>query len=167
MHSKIREKAAVAGFHESDSSLLILSCGAEDISIIQSAIATLPGGTDSSSGKPTVDVILSALTLCSIPNPQDTVTRLAEIILKPGGTFLIFEHVLSHRSDVAWWQHFWAPIWSFFFDGCQLDRPSDAIMRDLKMSNGQSAWKECKEWSPQEEGDEALFWHSFGVFVKQ
>jgi hypothetical protein len=36
----------------------------------------------------------------------------------------LHEHVLSHRSDVAWWQKFWTPFWRMIVDGCRLDRPT-------------------------------------------
>ena len=40
----------------------------------------------------TVDTIISIQVLCSVPNPQETIRRLYEL-LKPGGQLIIFEHI--------------------------------------------------------------------------
>jgi hypothetical protein len=160
MHKSIREKADGAGFHESDGTLIILSCGAEDT---QSILFSL------SQDSVTVDTMISVLTLCTIPNPQRTISKLVRDILVPGGQMLYYEHVLSSRPDIAWWQRFWAPIWACVFDGCRMDRPSDIWIRDLKIGGGDEGndvWKEWKVWGRPEENEESLFGHSVGKFVK-
>ena len=101
MHSHIREMAAEAGFSEESDTLLILTCGAEDWKSIVSAIG----------GQHQVDTLVSILSLCSVPRPEETIKALAEHVLKPGGELLFFEHVASKRGDVRFWQWFWTPIW--------------------------------------------------------
>lgn len=101
MHSHLKGAANKAGFFEEDGSLLVLSCGAEDYSTIMSAL----GGWE------TVDTIISVHTLCSVPNPEQTLTNLVGKILKPGGELLFLEHVASERPDVRFWQWFWTPLW--------------------------------------------------------
>ena len=165
MHDQIRAKANEAGFHESDGTLIILSFGAEDTQSILSSLSQEP-----------VDTILSVLTLCSIPDPQRTISKLVRDLLKPGGQLLYFEHVLSSRPDVAWWQNFWAPLWAFVFDGCRMNRPSDIWIRDLKIGGGgdgssgsdegSDAWKEWKIYDNPTQGEENMFCHKLGRFVK-
>jgi len=156
MHKRIRAKANEAGFHESDGTLIILSSGAEDTQSILSSISQDP-----------VDIILSVLTLCTVPDPQRTISTLVRDVLKPGGQLLYYEHVLSSRPDVAWWQRFWAPIWSCVFDGCRMDRPSNIWIRDLNIDGGDDdVWKEWKAWRKPGEDEENLFCHSVGRFVK-
>lgn len=96
MHAEIRKLAAAAGFTESAGTLLILPYGAEDTASILSAL----GQTKS------VDTLVSILALCSVSSPQRSIKALVEQVLKPGGHLLFYEHVLSHRDDVAWWQRF-------------------------------------------------------------
>ena len=87
---------------------------------------------------------------------------------------LFFEHVLSTRSDVAWWQRFWAPVWACVFDGCRMDRPSDIWIRDLKIGGnsgadgdeGSDAWMEWKIYDYPDSDEENLFCHKLGKFVK-
>ncbi|KAG6830707.1 hypothetical protein H0H92_015183 [Tricholoma furcatifolium] len=162
MHPQIRAAANSAGFVESDGSLAILSCGAEDTLTIISQI----GGKFY-----TVDTIVTVLTLCSIPNPEQTLRALVRDVLKPGGRLLFYEHVLSPLPDVAWWQRFWTPIWKIPFDGCCLDRPTHlfaermtATSRDGRMV---SMWSSKEIWGKDGEPEENLFWHRVGLFVKR
>ena len=85
-----------------------------------------------------VDVVLSTLVLCSVPDP-DSVVRDIHRILRPGGRFVFLEHVAAPRgSKLRRWQRWMAPFWRYFADGCCLDRElGDAIKRggfaDVKM----------------------------------
>ncbi|KAF7361371.1 hypothetical protein MSAN_01169900 [Mycena sanguinolenta] len=156
MHGHIREKAHAAGFTEADGTLLILSCGAEATPSIMSSVDHTK-----------VDTIVAVLSLCSVPNPKNTLLSLAQDILISGGEFLFYEHVLSHRKDVAWWQKFWAPIWVYVFDGCRLDRPTHLWVKELVDENGESVWAEGKYWGPDGWPEEQLFWRQIGRFVKK
>ena len=162
MHSHIRTSANGAGFTEEDGTLVIISCGAQDTpSILEALRAT----------QPPVDTIVSILTLCSIPSPERAIRNLVRDVLKPGGSFLFYEHVLSHRGDVAWWQRAWAPIWAVLFDGCRLDSRAHSLVDGLTLSedNGveTSAWSERKLWGKEGESEENIFWHQVGKFVKR
>lgn len=150
MHDTIRKRAAVKGYTEDAGNLLILSCGAENTTAILSALGSLHAA----------DTILAILSLCSIPDPERTLKNLVSEVLKPGGTLLFYEHVLSPRDDVAWWQRFWTPVWKWAFDGCCLDRPTHVWIRRM------DAWEEGEEWGPKDEPEEHLFWHRIGKFVK-
>ncbi|RXW18275.1 hypothetical protein EST38_g7580 [Candolleomyces aberdarensis] len=159
MHPFIREAAHSVGYHESDGSMVILTCGAEDSASILSALESQQ-----------VDTIISVLTLCTIPHPEKTVHNLVRDVLKSGGQFLFYEHVLSPRDDVAWWQRFWAPVWQVVFDGCRMDRPSHLFLDHLQVEDDgtmSSPWKETQLWGKPEEPEEHLFWHQVGRFVKK
>lgn len=155
MHDQLRRAASEAGYTESDGTLLILPYGAEDTSSILSSLNNIQ-----------VDTIISVLTLCSIPDPQATITNLVRDLLKPDGVFLYYEHVLSPRKDVAWWQRFWAPLWALAFDGCRLDRPSHLYVEEVEGHDGESIWKERKVWGKEGEPEEHLHWHRVGRYVK-
>ncbi|TRM59778.1 S-adenosyl-L-methionine-dependent methyltransferase [Schizophyllum amplum] len=161
MHQHIRRKAAGAGFNEADGTLVLLGCGIEDIGTIRAAL---------NANGPCVDTIVSVLTLCTVPEPQRTIQALVDDILRPGGAFLFYEHVLSHRADVAWWQQFWAPIWQIPFDGCRLDRPTHlwiSEVRDSKKERTGSVWAAQNVWGKDGETEDTLFWHRAGNFVKR
>ncbi|KAE9385260.1 hypothetical protein BT96DRAFT_868482 [Gymnopus androsaceus JB14] len=164
MHGQIRDLANQAGYAESDGTLVILPYGAEDITSILKALSP-------SSGDPPVDTLISVLTMCSIPDPQNVMARLVRDVLKPGGQFLFYEHVLSPRPDVAWWQRFWSPLWQLPFDGCRLDRPTHIWIDKIQTvdSHGDqiSVWSEQQVWGKEGEPDEHLFWHRVGRYVKR
>ncbi|KAL0067044.1 hypothetical protein AAF712_005828 [Marasmius tenuissimus] len=161
MHRLLRQRANAAGYSESDGSLIVLSCYAQDTQKILDII---------NRGPHPVDTVISVLTICTIPAPERTMTSLVRDLLKSGGELLFYEHVLSHRSDVAWWQEFWAPLWCLLFDGCRLDRPSHIWIEGMKdvSSNGEemSMWREGKSWGKPEESEENIWWHQQGRFVR-
>ncbi|KAJ3830006.1 S-adenosyl-L-methionine-dependent methyltransferase [Lentinula raphanica] len=161
MHAHIRQTAESAGFLESDGSLVILSFGAEDTMQIVEALGGRPHP---------VDTIISVLTLCSIPSPERVMTLLVRDVLKPGGQVLFYEHVLSPRADVAWWQRFWTPLWRVFLDGCRLDCPTHVHISEMKSiaPNGEevSMWAEGNTWGKPDEPEENLWWHQAGQFKK-
>ena len=168
MHPHIRAAAASAGFLESDGTCLILSCGAEDT---QAILSSLNASNEDQTQK--VDTIISILTMCSVPSPSSTIQGLVRSVLCPGGQFLFYEHVLSPREDVAWWQRFWAPIWSRTFDGCRLDRPTHLYLKSVQIASEgvegslESAWAEEEMWGKPGEIEENLFWHQAGRLVRK
>ncbi|KAF8583394.1 hypothetical protein K439DRAFT_1634449 [Ramaria rubella] len=161
MHPKIRDTAVRAGFSEESDTLIILSCGAEDVATISSALG----------GQHQVDTIVSVLTLCSVPSPQRTIERLVIDILKPGGQLLFYEHVASKRRDVRWWQGFWSPLWKTFFDGCVLYRPTDDYIRHINgiweaFPTTDASGRRTGIWARDEDDIESLFWYQVGRLIK-
>lgn len=160
MHSVLRQTAESAGFRESDGTLIILSCGAEDTTQILEALG----------GPHRVDTVTSVLALCSIPSPDRVITTLVRDTLKPGGQVLFYEHVLSPRTDVAWWQRFWTPLWGIFLDGCRLDCPTHLHISEMKYVGADGKlvgmWDEGETWGKPGEEEENLWWHQAGRFVK-
>ncbi|OCH85082.1 hypothetical protein OBBRIDRAFT_798538 [Obba rivulosa] len=150
MHVEIRKLANKAGFTEEADTLVILPYGAEHTASIASALG----------GPLSVDTIISVLSLCSIPKPEETIRRVVEELLKPGGQFLFYEHVLSPRADIAWWQRFWTPIWSKALDGCSLDRPTHVWVRRA------TKWDVEETWGTADDPEDHLFCHQVGRFVK-
>lgn len=153
MHAEIRRRASAAGYTESAGTLLILSCGVEQISTILSSLPT-------SLGHPPIDTLISILTICSIPSPQSTVSGLITEVVKPGGQVLFYEHCLSDRKDVRWWQEFWTPLWTVAFGGCCLDRPTQRWIEDV------GGWAAGGVWDADEGMEEHLFWYRAARFVK-
>ncbi|EMD35907.1 hypothetical protein CERSUDRAFT_115820 [Gelatoporia subvermispora B] len=123
-------------------------------------IANKAGNLIRTRGPLSVDTVVCVLSLCTVPSPEETINRISNELLNPGGVFLLYEHVLSPCADVAWWQWFWSPIWSKAFDGCRLDRPTYVWVR--KATN----WEVDKVWTQEGEPEEHLFWHQIGKFVK-
>jgi SAM-dependent methyltransferase len=78
-----------------------------------------------------VDVVVSTLTLCTVPDP---VAALAEIhrVLRPGGRFVFLEHVIAPRRGLLRAvQRAVRRPWSWVFDGCDTCRTTEATIRDV------------------------------------
>ena len=151
MHDEIRKRAAEHGYTEENGKLLILPYGAQETSLINSAL----GGDNA------VDTIVAVLTICSIPSPKESCEALVNQVLKPGGTLVLWEHVLHPREDIAWWQKVWNPVWSTFFDGCYLDRPTHLWIDAMPV------WAEKEVKGQEDDPQETLFPHRIGRFVKK
>lgn len=150
MHNDIRRAAEAAGFTEAAGTFILLSCGAEDTTTILTSLGSYQP----------VDTLVSLLTLCSLPEPQETIKSLATEALRPGGQLLFIEHVQNPQSHIARWQSFWSPLWALAFDGCRLDRPTHLWIQQV------GGWANEELTEVDGEDKDHLFWHSIGKFVK-
>ena len=93
-----------------------------DATVVQQAGESLPFADAS------FDSVVTTLVLCMV-NDADAVIREARRVLKPGGVFLFYEHVLSPRASGRWWQQKLNPMWKCFTTGCNLNRDLTASIR--------------------------------------
>lgn len=68
-----------------------------------------------------LDAVISFLVLCSVASQKDVLQEIFRV-LKPGGPFLFFEHVLAEDPSVQRWQNLWNPLWKRVGCGCNLNR---------------------------------------------
>jgi len=76
-----------------------------------------------------VDAVVCTLTLCSVVDPAISVAEIKRV-LKPGGKFLFWEHVLSETDpNLAQQQILLTPNQIKRADGCHLDRQTGNVIR--------------------------------------
>ncbi|KAF8428156.1 S-adenosyl-L-methionine-dependent methyltransferase [Tirmania nivea] len=79
-----------------------------------------------------IDSIICIRTLCSVPNPRQTIKKLYNL-LKPGGRLLVFEHcaVPDHKvmSMEGILQGLYNIPWPLFLGGCELNRKTDEWLK--------------------------------------
>ena len=88
---------------------------------LDGAVLSLP---DSS-----VDAVVSAYTLCTIPDLDAALSEMRRV-LRPGGSLHFVEHGLSPDAPVADRQRRWTPRWQKIAGGCRLDRDIAALVED-------------------------------------
>lgn len=77
-----------------------------------------------------VDAVVCTLTLCSVLNPSKSLEEIKRV-LKPGGKFLFWEHVLSEINEtLAKQQIQMTPVQVRMADGCHLDRRTGEIIKE-------------------------------------
>jgi len=74
------------------------------------------------------DTIVSTLVLCSVPNLANSLKEIYRL-LRPDGTFLFLEHVISNHPQTLTWQRRIEPFWSFCAGNCQLTRDTSTAIR--------------------------------------
>ena len=94
-----------------------------DADIVQQGGESLPFADAS------FDTVVTTLVLCMVRD-VDAVVREARRVLKPGGAFLFYEHVISPRPRGRWWQHKLNPVWKCLTTGCNLDRDLTSAIRN-------------------------------------
>jgi SAM-dependent methyltransferase len=85
------------------------------------------GGLPFDSGR--FDSIVTTWTLCSIPEVGAALEEMRRV-LKPGGRFLFIEHGRADQEKTARWQDRVNPLWSRFFDGCNITRKIDRLVEE-------------------------------------
>lgn len=79
-----------------------------------------------------IDSIACIRTLCSIPNPNQTIKKLYQL-LKPGGQLLVFEHCAVPDNKItspeAILQGLYSIPWPFLLGGCELNRKTDEWLK--------------------------------------
>lgn len=73
------------------------------------------------------DVVVATLVLCSVPDPLDT-ARHVRRLLRPGGRFVIIEHVRAAGFHGRV-QHWVTPATRRFAHGCHQDRDTESALR--------------------------------------
>jgi ubiquinone/menaquinone biosynthesis C-methylase UbiE len=67
------------------------------------------------------DSVVTSLVLCMVEDVERVVAE-ARRVLRPGGAFYFYEHVVSTRPAGRVWQARLNPVWRFVTTGCNLDR---------------------------------------------
>ncbi|XP_057369893.1 N6-adenosine-methyltransferase TMT1A-like [Daphnia carinata] len=79
-----------------------------------------------------IDIVVSTLVLCSVTSVERTLSEVQRI-LEPGGKFYYWEHVHDKPGTwLHWVQNLLTPLWSFLFDGCNLNRSIDQTVVGCK-----------------------------------
>jgi ubiquinone/menaquinone biosynthesis C-methylase UbiE len=76
-----------------------------------------------------VDTVVSTLVLCTVEDPERTLSEIARV-LRPDGQLLFIEHVRASSRFLAACQEYLLEPWRRFAGGCYCNRPTAELMRD-------------------------------------
>lgn len=167
LHAQLRANAVKAGLGDVYE---IIGSGAEEL------------GSKGGVQKGSVDTIVTVQCLCSIPEPERVIKGLYPL-LKPGGKWLVFEHVRTkYRGEFVWYweREFFVleigvveckadflfcsdlinVVWPHFFNGCDIARPTDEWL----LRAGE--WEEVKLGPAKGEGPYDTVPHVVGTLRK-
>eukprot|EP00565_Helicotheca_tamesis_P006296 CAMPEP_0185725096 /NCGR_PEP_ID=MMETSP1171-20130828/1425_1 /TAXON_ID=374046 /ORGANISM="Helicotheca tamensis, Strain CCMP826" /LENGTH=282 /DNA_ID=CAMNT_0028393125 /DNA_START=49 /DNA_END=897 /DNA_ORIENTATION=- len=86
-------------------------------------------GEDVDVSEGSFDVVIATHVLCSVDFPEVVLAN-AERALKPGGTFVFFEHVYAEYQTKMWYlQNLIAPIQYIVGDGCRFQDTEEILRR--------------------------------------
>ena len=104
--------------------------------------------------------------LCSIPDPRNTVKNVYNL-LKPGGQFIILEHVASNYWFTRIIQTIYTNLgWRFLIDGCEMNRDTLKWILEAPQKDN-TTWRNIEIKSPETDGWWSPFPRVYGRFIKQ
>ena len=111
LHAALRENATKAGLGEK---YKVLPCGAEPEFLIPALTKDGLLGNEGSLRNGVFDEVICIRVLCGVPKQRETIEGLYRC-LKPGGRFVVCEHVVNDESGLGGWmarffQHFWMAL---------------------------------------------------------
>lgn len=157
LHDELRRRARAEGLEDK---YVILPCSVEKSALVPELEKRGVAVPDPSTGEGVFDTILCVRVLCSVPDPERTISDLYDL-LRPGGKMLVVEHVVNPwRTRKGCFvarvmQAVYGLLgWSFFLGDCHMDRDTAGLLRRVaEEKEGDGGWEveeleEWFEWSP-------------------
>lgn len=73
------------------------------------------------------DTVVGTLVLCTVEDPAASIAEVKRV-LKPGGTYLLIEHVRAESQRLARWQDRMNKPWGVIADGCNCNRDTARLL---------------------------------------
>jgi len=93
-----------------------VTCSAQDLEVLGVA-------------KGTVDTVVTVHVMCSVGKEAEEIASVLYALLKPGGQWLVYEHVASPKSPARLFQAAYSVVSGALCDGCNLTRNTEQIIR--------------------------------------
>ncbi|OQO03537.1 hypothetical protein B0A48_10201 [Cryoendolithus antarcticus] len=80
--------------------------------------------------KGSIDTIITVHVLCSVGDHSDQICKDLYDYLKPGGQWLVYEHVVARFAVTRAWQKLLNLSWPILLDQCELLRDTESVLRN-------------------------------------
>ncbi|KAK5107548.1 hypothetical protein LTR62_001036 [Meristemomyces frigidus] len=110
--------------------------------------------------KGSIDTIITVHVLCSVGAETTELVKQLHEYLKPGGQWLVYEHVASEHLPVRMWQYLLNLIWPTLLDGCHICRDTMQTLRQAV------EWEKIELVRDIKEGYFESLPHVYGRLVK-
>ena len=145
-HAALRQKIKQAGL---SGKYELVGAGAEELPYLGLGIT-----------RESVDTIVTLQVLCSVPDPEKLIRDLYGY-LKPGGRWIMYEHVKTHqRGFVEWYQWGLNFVWPHCFNGCNITRGTDEMIKTV------GKWEQVKVGLRENQNDWMAVPGMKGYYVK-
>jgi len=111
--------------------------------------------------KGSIDTIITVHVLCSVGLQQQKLVQQLYEYLKPGGQWLVYEHVASTHTLTRGWQHANNSMWGYLLDGCDLVRDTAEVLKNA------GEWETNSLKSDPKDGFFEVLPHCVGKLVKK
>ncbi|MBZ6379736.1 hypothetical protein B5C34_14965 [Pacificimonas flava] len=140
-----RRVTRLIGLDPCETSLKLAHKAASDCTIPFETLAA--GGEAIPLPDDSVDTVVLTYTLCTVP---DVAPVLAEVrrVLKEDGLLLYAEHVRAPERKLARWQDRLVKPWAAAFGGCQLNRDTEALLRQAGFRSGDMTLEKVQRQLP-------------------
>ncbi|KAK2739456.1 hypothetical protein FQN57_006585 [Myotisia sp. PD_48] len=137
LHDELRAKIDSCGL---SSKYQVLHCGAQPQSLVPALKDA--GVLNDNDQRGIFDTVVCVRVLCSVPNPEETIKGLYDLI-KPGGKLLVCEHVINPwttpKGSVLGRlvQVIYSTLgWSFFLGDCHMNRDTERTLKRVAEADG-------------------------------
>ncbi|KAK4565254.1 hypothetical protein LTR86_003871 [Recurvomyces mirabilis] len=110
--------------------------------------------------KGSVDTIITVHVLCSVGDHAGPLVKELYEYLRPGGQWLVYEHVASKHLPIQLWQRLINVIWPTLLDGCHICRDT------MKTLLAAGPWEKVDVNMDSNEGYFESLPHLYGTLVK-
>lgn len=108
----------------------------ERVSLEEGDAQNLPFGDEE------FDTVVATLVFCTVPDPQKAMNEVWRV-LKPGGRFLLLEHVRRNTPIAGEALDLLTPLWKPIAGGCHLNRDPERYLEGLRFrrANERTLWR--------------------------
>ncbi|EMC94244.1 hypothetical protein BAUCODRAFT_36713 [Baudoinia panamericana UAMH 10762] len=111
--------------------------------------------------KGSIDTIITVHVLCSVGSHAPGIVKELYEYLKPGGLWLVYEHVAARNVPVKSWQYLHNLVWPYVLDGCSITEDTGALLARA------GAWESVEIGPDPREGPLDSLPHVMGTMVKK